>query len=367
MASTLYTSGTVVSSPWLNDVDTATYNRLTAVAGTNAITATGPLSLASISAGDRFYFVPAVTNTGAVTINISGLGVQPITKYGSTNLEAGDLVAGQMALIVYDGSLFQLLNPRKFDTTQTVPAANLTGTVAIANGGTAATTAAQALINLGATGRLIGTQVFTSTAVYTATSGTNSVVAELVGGGAGGGGCTVTAAGQLSLGGGGGGGGYVKSRITSGFSGQTVTVGAAGIGQAGLAGTAGTASTFLTLSAGGGAPGAAAAASTGSAVGGGAGGVATGGNLINIAGGLGATAFGVFATGIWLSGTGGASHYGAGATSVAASTTVGSGATGGAAPVGYGGGGGGAVSGPSTGTRPGGNGTPGIVIIYEYS
>jgi hypothetical protein len=149
MASTLYTSGTVVSSPWLNDVDTATYNSLTAVAGTNTITATGPLSMLAIAAGDRFYFVPAVTNTAAVTINISGLGVQPITKYGSTNLEAGDLVAGQMALIVYDGSLFQLLNPRKFDTTQTVPAANLTGTVAIANGGTGASTAATALSNLG--------------------------------------------------------------------------------------------------------------------------------------------------------------------------------------------------------------------------
>jgi len=141
MSSTLYSSGTVVTSNWLNDADTATYNYLTAVAGTNAITATGPVSMLSYTAGDRFYLKPVITNTGATTINISGLGVQPITKNGSVNLVAGDLVVGHVYEIVYDGSLFQLLNPSTVNLDQVIP---------VTNGGTGAITAAAARTNLSA-------------------------------------------------------------------------------------------------------------------------------------------------------------------------------------------------------------------------
>lgn len=138
MTNQLFSPGTVVSSPWLNDVNTGTYDWLTSVAGTNTITASGPLAFALV-AGNNLYFVPAITNTGAVTLSINSLTAAPITKYGSTPLVAGDLVAGASAELLYDGTRFQLLNP------QVVP---------IANGGTGATTvaAAQTALNVAAIG-----------------------------------------------------------------------------------------------------------------------------------------------------------------------------------------------------------------------
>jgi len=125
---------TTILAAWLNDVDTATYDRLSAVSGTNAIIATGPLSLAAYATGQNFYFTPAVTNTGAVTVNINGLGVKAITKNGAVALVAGDLVAGTVYEIMYDGVQFQVINPSSFSTP--IPATQLTGQVAIVNGGT---------------------------------------------------------------------------------------------------------------------------------------------------------------------------------------------------------------------------------------
>jgi hypothetical protein len=57
-----------------------------------------------------YYFSPAATNTGAVTINIDSLGAKAITKNGSTALAAGDLTSGKVAVVVYDGTQFQLIN-----------------------------------------------------------------------------------------------------------------------------------------------------------------------------------------------------------------------------------------------------------------
>src|ERR1700752_598272 len=164
MTTTLYTAGTVVASTWLNDVDKATYNTLSAVAGTNTITAVGPVSATSYTTGLRYFFNPQNTNTGGVTLNVSGLGAKAITKYGSTALVAGDLVAGAEAYVYYDGTQFQLLNPLSVPTN--------------------------------VTGRLIGIQTFTSNGTYTPTTGTTSIVAYIVGGGGGGGGCQATGVGQ---------------------------------------------------------------------------------------------------------------------------------------------------------------------------
>lgn len=47
-------------------------------------------------------------NTGVSTIDISGLGVKQIIRSDGTPLEQGDIVAGQMMELVYDGYAFQL-------------------------------------------------------------------------------------------------------------------------------------------------------------------------------------------------------------------------------------------------------------------
>jgi len=55
-----------------------------------------------------FGFVAVNTNTGATTINISGLGAKSIvTPLGALN--AGDIQSGYFYIIYYDGTSFQLL------------------------------------------------------------------------------------------------------------------------------------------------------------------------------------------------------------------------------------------------------------------
>jgi len=85
-------------------------DKLITVTGTDTLTGTMTPALTAYAAGNQFSFVAANTNTGAVTINIDGVGVKSITKNGSTALAAGDLTANSIALIEYDGTRFQFLN-----------------------------------------------------------------------------------------------------------------------------------------------------------------------------------------------------------------------------------------------------------------
>jgi len=80
---------------------------LASVAGTDTITASLSPALTAYANGQIFTLIPANTNTGAVTININGLGAKSITKNGSTALVAGDLVAGVTYSLQYDGTRFQ--------------------------------------------------------------------------------------------------------------------------------------------------------------------------------------------------------------------------------------------------------------------
>lgn len=61
--------------------------------------------------GVSYVFVASVLNTGASTLSVDGLAVKAITKFGTVPLVAGDIVNGQMCVVVYDGTRFQLLNP----------------------------------------------------------------------------------------------------------------------------------------------------------------------------------------------------------------------------------------------------------------
>jgi hypothetical protein len=141
--------------------DAAQYGQLQAGATTIATvsgtdTLTGSLSPApsAYATGNLFSFVAANTNTGATTINLNSLGAKSITKAGSTALAAGDLVSGQIYLIEYDGTRFQLLNAPPvalgvssitFGSTGLTPstatsgAVTVAGTLAVANGGTNST------------------------------------------------------------------------------------------------------------------------------------------------------------------------------------------------------------------------------------
>jgi hypothetical protein len=90
--------------------DTTTFSNLITVAGTNTLTGLATPALSGYAAGAQYSFIAQNNNTAAVTIDIDTLGVKSITKFGTTALAAGDIIAGALMLIEYDGTRFQLLN-----------------------------------------------------------------------------------------------------------------------------------------------------------------------------------------------------------------------------------------------------------------
>ena len=237
----------------------------------------------------------------------------------------------------------------------------------------APSTAGQALISAGAaadpvfgfpTGALINIQVFTTSTIYSPTAGTNSIIAEILGAGGGGGGCAASTGSTAGASQCGGAGGFIKHRMTTGFSGATITVGAAGAaGAAGNnSGGTGGASSFAGITANGGVGGAGSAlASAGpeNAVGG-IGGTATGGNIANVFGQRATqTNYGQSSNyAMW--GSGGCSPYGTGAVAGLNATPL--------ASSGFGAGDAGLIhTGAGTTARAGMPGTGGLVIVYEYA
>lgn len=243
------------------------------VSGTDTITGTVTPALTAYATGQQFSFVVAATNTTAVTLNVDGVGAKAVTRTGSVALVAGDMVTGQVVIVEYDGTRFQLINGNSFTNLKA------SGTLGVT--GVATFTAAPVISSITNTGTLTlptltGTvglatrtvQVFTSgSGTYTTPTGCKAISIRAVGGGAGGGG-----SGTGSSGGNGGNGGNT---------------------------------TFSTLTASGGTGGSGVGGSIG-----GAGGAASGGN-VNIVGGFGGGCNGV--SGLQLpGGNGGCSAFGGG-------------------------------------------------------
>jgi hypothetical protein len=97
------------------------------VAGTDTLTGTTTPALAAYATGNQFSFLVANTNTGAVTLNVDGIGAKAITRTGTTALVAGDMVAGQAVEIIYDGTRFQLVNGNSFTNLKVSGTLGVTG------------------------------------------------------------------------------------------------------------------------------------------------------------------------------------------------------------------------------------------------
>lgn len=222
----------------------------------------------------------------------------------------------------------------------------------------------------GFVGRLLNIQVFTSSGTYTPTSGTAKIIVEVQAPGGGSGGVASTSAGQSAVSVPGGGGSYAKALITSGFSGATVTIGAAGTaGAAGAnSGGAGGVTSFGTFiscpggSGGGGGSAVSAAANVGFAVASASPtltGVAL--TITSIAGAPSAYSSVVVAAGtVATAASGGSSVLGNGGQGRGAQAV-------GSVGNGYGGGGGGSNNGASASAATGAAGAPAIIIVYEFS
>ncbi|QDL31325.1 glycine-rich domain-containing protein [Serratia liquefaciens] len=214
-------------------------------------------------------------------------------------------------------------------------------------------------ILIAGTGRLLNTQSFRVSGIYTPTPGTKKIRITMTGGGGGGGGCQAASSAETYSGAGGGAGGTIITTFQlTGATNYSVIIGAGGPGGNGAAnGSDGGATTFGALVAtGGGGAGKSSVSNTA----GGNGGVPLTGD-IRIAGGYGND--GQSGT-LFLTANGGASYFGGGGRSGAGAGTGGGGVNG-SAP---GSGGGGAYDPAYSGlSGRGGNGAAGIVIIEELS
>lgn len=83
------------------------------VAGTNTITFSTSPSFSAYATGQAFNFIPANANTGAVTVNINGIGAIALKKPSASGLAAlvaNNLITAQAYTIIYDGTQFQLMS-----------------------------------------------------------------------------------------------------------------------------------------------------------------------------------------------------------------------------------------------------------------
>lgn len=217
----------------------------------------------------------------------------------------------------------------------------------------------------GYVGRLLKIQVFYSSGIYNPTPGTKKVIVEMVGGGGGGAGSRSASSGQISVGGAGGAGSYAKGQFTQNFSGVQITVGAKGAGGTSswpYASDGGASSFGSLITAAGGSAGQPAGPTnsfpftTVAAV------VSAGANGANIIGtpGQGASASIAVSAEVVTESPGGSSQFGAGGfiTAFNANGINGSG---------YGSGGGPSKVNGGNAAVAGGDGSQGLVIVWEYA
>ena len=85
----------------------------------NAYVLTPTVALSSYTAGLLVAFIPTVANTGASTINISGLGTKNIKGSAGNDPINGALAAGKPILLQYDGTQFEIVGITQAELTAT--------------------------------------------------------------------------------------------------------------------------------------------------------------------------------------------------------------------------------------------------------
>ena len=165
-------AGTLASDAVRFDQLTSAGVPLITVAGTaDAITGTITPSLTAYTTGGLFSFVVGSSNTTAVTLNIDGLGAKAVTRTGSVALVAGDMVTGQVVLVEYDGTRFQLLNGNSFTNLRASGTLGVTGATTLSS-----TLGVTGLTTLGVTGVAFpGSSSGTATIVAPAVAGTPTI------------------------------------------------------------------------------------------------------------------------------------------------------------------------------------------------
>ncbi|MCG7388740.1 phage tail protein [Pantoea sp. ACRSB] len=300
--------------------------------------------------GMRLTFKAKTANTGPSTFAANGGTAYPLYSHANQALQGGEIISNGLVEVEWNSSL-----------TAWVLCGNSGGALPVAP----ATQDNHALQLAQATGRLLNVQVFYTSGTYTATIGTKKVIVEMVGGGGGSAGSRAADTGNISVGGAGGAGSYAKGQFTQNFNGVQVVVGSKGAGgtTTGPYATIGGTSSFGSLlSAAGGSSGQPAGPtnsfpfSTVAAV------VSSGATGANIVGtpGQAASASIVVSASVVVESPGGSSQFGAGGFITAFNSKGVNGS-------GYGAGGGPSKVNGGNAAVAGGDGSQGLVIVWEYA
>lgn len=302
------------------------------------------------------------SGTGSLTVNIT------VVRGSGTYADwvIGLAVPDQAALNLSGGSGGSIPYQSSANTTSML-AAGTAGQVLQSNG-----TGAPSWVNV--PGKLIATQVFIANGTYTPTAGTSFIIVEMVGGGGGGGSVNGTSASISAAAGGGGSGVYIKF-IAAGVTSKSITIGAGGQGATTVSsvGSSGGDTTFGSI-----------AFARAKGGGGGRSNNSTNTPLITKGGGTSVDTSSWMGTllaisaedgqpGIVLNNVSDDLNYCNQSAGRGGNTPLGYGGYGGYNGAGfggqgYGGGGGGSSTNANTSTLlAGGDGAPGIVIVYEYS
>lgn len=324
------TAATLASFVQPVTVQNCTLVHATAGGTADAITAVYSPAIAALVDGMTVFVKISTTNTTtAPTLAINGLTAKTIVNAIGLPIKIGGLTVGMIAEFKYN-----------------------------------ATTDKFICQTLSAGGSLIGVQTFkvAGSFSYTPTPGTLYFIVEAEGGGAKGGDTVATGAGQCCNSTGGGGGAYGKGIYypTNPAATVAVTIGAGGAPGSPNGGTT-SFGAYLSVS-GGLSPGNASVGTPpnlGTGLGQG-GSTIAGANIVAVNGQLGIPGS-TPNTSIGGNNPGADSQYGSGGLPVYNTAQNGNNATG------NGSGGGGAYTPPSSAARVGGNGAPGIIIVWEYS
>ncbi len=346
----------------------------TSALGVTAVGTTGQV-LTGVTASDPVWAAPAASSIsitgnsgGALTGNAftftGGTTGLTFAGAGSTETLGGTLAIANggtnaTSMTDTDGVVY-------YDGTRLVTTAVGTATNVLTSNGAGVAPTFQAAGSLTTAFNSVVVQTFTGNGTYTPTSGMKYCTIEVVAGGGGGGGCGAASASNASLGGGGGGGGYARKTVTAATIGasQSVTVGGGGTAGTSAPTSGGTGSTTSV-------------GSIVSATGGVGGTSGTQGGLVNqksSAGGVGSSGDfningspstpGFSSNVIGFAGGGGSSYFGGGARAIGnADAAAGAGISG----LAYGGGAGGGFSSNTGGAaQAGGTGGAGVVVITEF-
>jgi len=121
----------------------------------NAYVITPAPAITAYTVGQVFSFKATNANTTTSTLNVNGLGVKTINKAGgATALASGDIAAGMIVQVEYDGTNFVMLNP-----VATPPITAITDTGFLTSGapGTTTTNTSATVLTYALAGGILGT------------------------------------------------------------------------------------------------------------------------------------------------------------------------------------------------------------------